>query len=45
MVVHSPLLHLSDRGYFMSCSDIVADMFHLGTDVNVKEVQMEMSAF
>lgn len=45
VVVHSLLLHPSDRGYFMSCSDIVADMFHLGTDVNAKEVQMEISAF
>lgn len=29
----------------MSRSDIFADMFHLGTDVKVKEVQMEISAF
>lgn len=44
MVVHSPVLHLSDAGRFVSRSDIFADMFHLGTDVNVKEVQMEISA-
>lgn len=45
VVVHSPVLHLSDRGHFVSRSDIFADMFHLGTDVNVEEVQMEISAF
>lgn len=37
-------LHPSDRGHFVSHSDIFADMFHLGTDVNVTEVQMEISA-
>lgn len=41
----SPVCHLSDRGHFVSLSDIFADMFHLGTDVNAKEVQMEISAF
>lgn len=45
VVVQSLVLHLSDRGHFVSHSDIFADMFHLGTDVNVKEVQMEISAF
>jgi len=45
VVVHSPVLHLSDRGHFVSRSDIFADMFHLGTDVDLKEVQMEIAAF
>lgn len=45
VVVHSPALHLSGRGHFVSLSDIFADMFHLVTDVNAKEVQMEISAF
>lgn len=38
------VLHPSDAGHFVSRSDIFADMFHLGTDVTAKEVQMEISA-
>lgn len=38
-----PVLHLSESGYFVSFSDIFADMFHLRTDVNVEKMQMEIS--
>lgn len=44
VVVHTPVVHLSDRGHFVSHFDIFADMFHLRTDVNSKEVQMETMA-
>lgn len=42
VVVHSPVPHRSEGGHFVSLSDIFADMFHLETDVNATEVQMEI---
>lgn len=45
VVVHSPVPHPSGTSHSVSRSDVSADMFHLGTDVDLKEVQMEISAF
>lgn len=39
------VLHLSDEDIFVSHADIFADMLHLGTDVDVKKVQTEVSVF
>lgn len=44
VVVHSEFSIYQAGAILVSHPDIFADMFHLGTDVNVKELQMEISA-